>query len=212
MSSSYHLPDPEHFTTGAVGPPGQRTFYLQVAEAGEVVSFKLEKQQVAALAEYLGNLLADLPEPPTAPLPAPPLVEPVEAAWTVGGIGLAVDEVDERIILVVHEFVPGGADEDEDDAADEVADLLAELTGLDVERVEHPTRGAPESDEDELDEDELDEDRLDDGGALARMRITLEQARSFIVRAGELMAASRPLCPFCGLPTDPDGHYCPREN
>jgi uncharacterized repeat protein (TIGR03847 family) len=62
----------------------------------------------------------------------------------------------------------------------------------------------------ESDDDEFDEDGEE--GATVRMRITLDQARAFIVRAGELMAASRPLCPFCGLPSDPDGHFCPREN
>jgi uncharacterized repeat protein (TIGR03847 family) len=190
VSRSFHLPDPDHFTAGTVGPPGRRTFYLQVGELGDVVSFKVEKQQVAALAEYLASLMADLPEPSSPPSPAPALIEPVEPEWTVGGIGIAVDEADDRIVVVVHEMVP----EPEDPAA-EVADLLAELAGLDVE----------DEDEDEDDGDEHD-------GALARLRLTREQAVAFIERAGELMAASRPPCPFCGLPSDPSGHYCPREN
>jgi uncharacterized repeat protein (TIGR03847 family) len=199
VSPSFHLPDPEHFTTGTVGPPGQRTFYLQVAEAGEVVSFKLEKQQVAALAEYLGSLLADLPELSTPPPPAPALIEPVEAVWTVGGIGIAVDDTADRIILVVHEFVPE-PDDPEEAAADEVADLLAELAGLDVET----SAGAAGADDDEFDETD---------GALARVRLTRHQAVAFIDRATELMSASRPLCPFCGLPRNVDGsHDCPREN
>jgi uncharacterized repeat protein (TIGR03847 family) len=198
VSRSFHLPDPDHFTAGTVGPPGRRAFYLQIGGDGELVSFKLEKQQVAALAEYLGSLLADLPEPTGPPLPAPALIEPVEPEWTVGGIGIAVDEIDDRIVLVIHELVP-----EPDDTESEVAELLAELAGLAVEGSDDP-----EPDEDELDEDEFDEDE----GALARTRLTREQAVAFIERASELMAAGRPPCPFCGLPSDPSGHYCPREN
>lgn len=204
MSRSFHLPDPDHVTVGTVGPTGQRTFYLQVGGDGELASFKLEKQQVAALAEYLASLLADLPAPDEPASAAPALIEPVEPEWTVGGIGIAVDEVDDRIVLVVHELVI--EPDDPTDADDEVADLLAELAGLDVEGPGESHPSAADLDPD--DEDEFDED----DGALARVRLTRSQALAFIARAGELMAASRPLCPFCGLPADPSGHYCPREN
>jgi len=27
-----------------------------------------------------------------------------------------------------------------------------------------------------------------------------------------VVAAGRPPCPLCGLPLDPDGHVCPRQN
>ena len=57
MSSSFRFDEPEAFTAGTVGEPGARTFFLQVVEAGQVVSLKCEKQQVAALAQYLAELL-----------------------------------------------------------------------------------------------------------------------------------------------------------
>src|SRR5919202_613933 len=61
MSSSFDLESVDHLTTGTVGPPGERVFFLQ-ARAGEmVVSLQLEKTQVAALIRYLGTMLADLP-------------------------------------------------------------------------------------------------------------------------------------------------------
>ena len=53
MSLSFEFTDPDLFTAGAVGPPGQRVFYLQAREGGHLASLKLEKQQVAALADYL---------------------------------------------------------------------------------------------------------------------------------------------------------------
>ena len=63
MGSSFDLPEPERFTAGTVGPPGQRVFYLQAAASGHVVTLRLEKAQVAALAEYLASVLSDLHTP-----------------------------------------------------------------------------------------------------------------------------------------------------
>ena len=55
---SFELDAPDHFTAGAIGPPGQRVFYLQSREGGRVITLKVEKEHVRALAEYLGGLLA----------------------------------------------------------------------------------------------------------------------------------------------------------
>ena len=43
MSVSFQLDGPDHFTAGAVGPPGQRVFYLQAREADTLVTLKCEK-------------------------------------------------------------------------------------------------------------------------------------------------------------------------
>lgn len=96
--------DPSIFTAGTVGPPGQRVFYLQACDNGTVSSVRLEKQQVSALAEYLAGMLHDLPAPDDIP-PAPELVEPVVAEWTVGNIGVAYDNELDRIIIVAEELV-----------------------------------------------------------------------------------------------------------
>jgi uncharacterized repeat protein (TIGR03847 family) len=204
MSSSFHLPDPLHFTAGTVGPPGQRVFYLQMGDASELLTFKLEKQQVAALAEYLSGILADLPPLAHPLLPAPGLIEPVVPEWIVGGIGIAVDEASDRILLVVHELVP----ETEGDA--EMAELLAELAGLELEDDDDDD----DDDEglEELDEDEFDDEFDEDDAATARVRLSRQQVAAFIERATELVEAGRPFCPFCGLPSNPDGHFCPRAN
>ena len=45
---------------GTVGPPGQRTFFLQAREGARLVSVALEKQQVEALAERIDELLDEL--------------------------------------------------------------------------------------------------------------------------------------------------------
>lgn len=96
--------DPEGFTAGAIGPPGERVFYLQAQDNGGSTAVKLEKQQVLALAEYLAGLLHDLPAPTDVP-PAPELRSPVEADWTVGTIGVAYDNERDRIVIVADELV-----------------------------------------------------------------------------------------------------------
>ena len=96
--------DPDAFTAGAIGPPGQRVFYLQACADASVSSVRLEKQQVSALAEYLAGMLHDLPAPANVPA-APELSEPVEAEWTVGNIGVAYDNELDRIIIVAEELV-----------------------------------------------------------------------------------------------------------
>jgi uncharacterized repeat protein (TIGR03847 family) len=111
VTPSFDFSEPDHFCAGTVGPKGQRVFFLQAREAGEVVSLKLEKQQVSALADYLERLLEDLPESREVARAAPPLVEPVEPAFAIGGLGVVYNERADRVILVAEELVA----EDEND-------------------------------------------------------------------------------------------------
>ncbi len=50
------------------------------------------------------------------------------------------------------------------------------------------------------------------GASLLRVTLTGAAARAFAKRAGAVVAAGRPPCPFCGNPLDPEGHVCPRAN
>src|SRR5216684_7418676 len=65
MSESFEMLAPDYFTTGAVGQPGQRVFYLQGRQDRTVLTLKVEKEQISALADYVAGLLAKLPEPGT---------------------------------------------------------------------------------------------------------------------------------------------------
>ena len=106
MSDSFEFVEPDSVMPGAVGQPGHRTFFLQVAENGAAVSFKVEKQQVAALCEYLGGILADLAPVADEERAAPgPAREPVDLAWVVGRLAVAYEEADDRIVVVAEEFV-----------------------------------------------------------------------------------------------------------
>ena len=113
MSREFDFTEPDHFCTGTVGPKGQRVFYLQARQAGEIVSLKLEKQQITALADYLERLLEDLPEMRAPRGAAPNLLEPVQPAFAVGGLGVIYNERADRIVLVAEELVT--TDDDQDD-------------------------------------------------------------------------------------------------
>jgi len=187
MSDSFELASPDYFTTGAVGQPGQRVFYLQGRQERQVVTLKVEKEQVAALADYVAGLLAKLPAAAAASTDLP-LLEPVEPAWAVGSLGLGYDDTSDRLVVVANEAIEqedaDGEEEDEEDAPQIEAAEASEATD--------PSE-APE-------------------GATARFLITRAQAAAFVERARALVKAGRPICPMCQQPKDPEGHVCPRSN
>jgi len=106
VSNSFELPAVQRLTVGTVGPAGQRTFYLQARHGDQLVSLKMEKQQVGALAQALGTLLADLP--PLGPLPADDelaLEEPVLPEWPVGSLRIDYDGDLDEVVLIAEEVL-----------------------------------------------------------------------------------------------------------
>ena len=184
MSTSFEMLAPDYFTTGTIGPPGQRVFYLQGREAGQVLTLKVEKEQIAALAEYVAGLLAKLPDAGTVNTDLP-LLEPVDAAWAVGSLGLGYDESGDRLVVVANEAVEQDEEQEEEADGEEA----------EAQEVEEQPDDAPDAD-----------------GATARFLITRAQASAFVERARSLLRAGRPICPMCSQPKDPAGHICPRSN
>ena len=109
--SSHEFDDLGRFAPGAIGEPGHRVFYLQAFAEGTEVAVKCEKQQAQALADHLVKLLADLPgdDGPVVPAEALP---PTDLAWAVGSISIGVDRADNRLVVLLEEFV----DPEESDA------------------------------------------------------------------------------------------------
>lgn len=110
---------PERFVAGTVGQPGDRTFYLQAAGAGRVVSVALEKVQVQVLADRLEELLdtvrrqtgVDVLAGTTGALEdTAPLDVPLEEEFRVGTMGLAWETDAERCVV---EALAQPADEDQ---------------------------------------------------------------------------------------------------
>jgi uncharacterized repeat protein (TIGR03847 family) len=190
VSRSFELPDVEWATVGTVGPPGQRIFYLQARQGNEQVTLKLEKQQVAAIAQFLGEILSDLPV--ADPLPDDDtlaLAEPVQEEWAVGGLQLAYDSEADRIVIVAEEITDEEPEDTDEPEGLEAGDL--ELS--------------------------IDPDPVDDPGPLGdrgmgRLSLTRTQAAAIVRRGWDLVQAGRPTCALCGRPIDPDGHTCARTN
>jgi len=111
MTSSFDFDAPDHFAAGAVGPPGHRVFFLQARQAGEVATLRLEKQQVAALGDYLAGILADLPDAVVEPTDVE-LLEPAIEEWVVGALAVAYEADDDRVLLVAEELVVEPEDDD----------------------------------------------------------------------------------------------------
>ena len=127
MTDDFDLRNPDTFVAGTVGPPGQRIFFLQATEAGHVVSLKLEKGQVWALANLLSELLeGESYEGPAAAFGE--LVEPVTAAWTVGRLATGMDTEGKVIVVIADEI------DDDDDDPDDGTDAAAEIPDPDEER------------------------------------------------------------------------------
>ena len=104
-SPSFDLDDPDHFTAGATGPPGQRVFYLQGRQAKTLVTLRYEKEQVRALANYLAGLVDKLPAAGDEPPHDLALSEPLEEAWLVGSIAVGYDDARRRVVVAANERV-----------------------------------------------------------------------------------------------------------
>src|SRR6478735_2397231 len=103
---------PERFVAGTVGPPGSRTFFLQARSGARVVSVALEKQQVAALAERVDELLDEVMATgqnssvvPAGLDDSEPLEQPIEEEFRAGTMTLSWDPDDERVVIEVFPFM-----------------------------------------------------------------------------------------------------------
>lgn len=107
MSELFDYDEVDRLVVGALGEPGQRVFLLQIRAGSHLLTLKLEKQQVAALAVYLSEVLSDLPVPTDLPDDMA-LEEPTEPTWVAGPIGVSYDDGADRLLLVVEEATPEG--------------------------------------------------------------------------------------------------------
>lgn len=89
--------EPERFTVGTVGQPGDRTFFIQARDRTRLISVSLEKGQVQALSERLLFMVKEIRQSdPTLFIEKlqrddSPLDTPIEEEFRVGIIGLAFD-------------------------------------------------------------------------------------------------------------------------
>jgi uncharacterized repeat protein (TIGR03847 family) len=101
----YDFDEVDAFTTGTVGRPGARTFFLQARVDGRQVNVKCEKQQVAAIAQYLRRMLSDLPDASDRPMPSSlEALPPGHVSFVLGPIGLSYDPDIDRVVLQLDEL------------------------------------------------------------------------------------------------------------
>lgn len=174
---------PDRFVAGTVGQPGERVFYLQATGGGRRISVALEKTQVQVLAERMDQLLDEVRR--QLPRSGVPETAPAE-----------LDDVAPLDTPVEEEFRVGTMALAWDSDA---ARLVVEAHAITAEG-EEPAA------------DPLADDDDAEGPDVLRVRISADAGRAFVARAQRVVAAGRPPCPLCGLPLDPEGHICPRQN
>ena len=179
MSTIVHGFDwPDRLVIGTVGQPGERTFFIQARAGRQLVSVAIEKEQSAALAErieeILDELMTDEGNPFSVPALTPeglvdndPLEQPVEEEFRAGAIGLGWDPSTAQIVIEAFPIIEVDAEE---------------LETEDVIEVE------PEE--------------------VLVVRIPVGTARAFAKRTREVVGAGRPICPLCSVPMDSDDHIC----
>lgn len=184
MSTITHGFDwPDRFIVGTVGLPGDRTFYLQAKDRDRTVSVALEKQQSAALAEGISELLTKLREldgnPASVPDETPdllvdddPLDLPLDEEFRVGVLTLGWDPTTTQVVIEaapVPEF---------DDLEDGEQIEVSSIEDLEPEQ-------------------------------MLVVRIPVGAARAFVDRTFAVVRAGRPECPICHSPMDdPETHVC----
>jgi uncharacterized repeat protein (TIGR03847 family) len=124
----------DRITAGAVGEPGERTFFLQAREGDRTVTILVEKEQVELLGTSILEILATVGRetgegPPSDELGLEPPLEPL---WRAGRLSIGYAEERDLMLLEIEELVEP---EDEQDESDEEPEGPIEDVGPEPGRV-----------------------------------------------------------------------------
>jgi uncharacterized repeat protein (TIGR03847 family) len=227
--TSMDLDPVDRITAGAVGPPGQRTFYLQGRKDEDVATLMVEKQQVqllsASILEILARVGKETGEGPDES--AMDLEEPLEPMWRAGRLSIGYVEDRDLLLLEINELVAEdeegvgegeGGDEDEEDEDDGLPGAPAEAIQEAVveeavaERLEAIEELEDLETPDAIEAMEAMEAMDEPEGERVRMFATREQMLSLSRHGAMVASRGRPTCQVCGNPIDPEGHVCPAMN
>jgi len=177
----------DRITAGAIGEPGDRTFFLQGRKGSQLVTLLVEKQQVQLLAASVVEILARVggeTESEAAEETAEEameLEEPLVPEWRAGRLAIGYEEDRDMLVLEVEELLPDEESEEEEPGAAEI-----------------------------VEPSELSEDRPEAGKV--RFWATRDQMLALARHGVAVCAMGRPTCQFCGNPIDAEGHRCPAMN
>lgn len=110
-----------HITADAIGPPGQRVFYIQGWKDNEIVSLIIEKFQLQTLMvgveQFLAEVRQRLPDLKESPIHFEEermhIHPPVEPLFRASEFGLSYDADDDLISLIVREMPTNDVQEDD---------------------------------------------------------------------------------------------------
>ena len=159
----------DRITIDALGPKGQRVFYIQGVKGDEIATLIAEKFQVQSLAIGVEQFLAEIADK------FPELIDasseydesemhidpPVDPLFRLADIGLGYNAEDDLVVLVIHELLPEGNEEEP---------------------------------------------------GIVRLWCTRPQLRALGHWGMEVANRGRPICPQCGEPEEPEGHFCVKKN
>jgi len=159
-----------HILADAIGPPGQRVFYIQAWEGTRNITLIIEKFQLQTLAIGVEQFLSEIAKryPGLSEASAEYVEEkmhihpPVDPLFRVGELGLGYDPQDDLVVLIAQEMIA--------------------------------------------------EDQKPEEASVVRFWCTRSQLRAMCHWGIEIAARGRPICPQCGEPMDPEGHFCPKKN
>lgn len=102
---------PERFVAGTVGPPGQRTFFLQAVAGRSLVTVSVEKEHVLLLADRVNDLLdtvagAAAVDTTPGPRDTDALATPIEDEFRVVALSLAWDDERDMVVIECHDRDP----------------------------------------------------------------------------------------------------------
>ena len=103
------LDRPDFITIDTIGPPGQRTFFLQAMEGDTIITLIIEKEHAAALSIAIRSLLEQLSQgqAETTEEAAPvnlDIIQPVRPLFRVGQLGMGYDEAQDMIVIMAQEL------------------------------------------------------------------------------------------------------------
>lgn len=118
MSEMTDIKPVTHITADAIGPAGQRVFYLQAQKESRTVTLIAEKFQIQSLAIGIEQFLAEIAEKFPAlheashdyTEDAMHIHPPVDPVYRVGELALGYDVDEDLVILVTKEIVAEGDD------------------------------------------------------------------------------------------------------
>ena len=126
----HEFDNPDSFVAGAIGLPGERTFYLQVIDGRRSFSVSLEKEQVSLLAARILEMIAGRTSPQAKP-GGSSLDLPLVEEFRVGVLGLAFSN-EENLVIIEAQAIAENSETLLDEDEEEGPDLLRVLLKIDA--------------------------------------------------------------------------------